>query len=163
MPNHLPRRASEPVASGPPDFAHICQTVTESIGQQNCLHLALKDGMFQRLRPQPQTFGGDNMSRTVSLSALFRRQQELRGSQSALPLKGRRILAITLATALLPFLETPWIQPSFNHSKIQFFQPLQNGELPDITKPFLSIENIPIKKCIGSQHTADSLPTYLHT
>ena len=84
------------------------------------------------------------MSRTVSLSALFKRQQELRGSSSALPLKGKRILAVTLATALLPFLETPWLQPSFNHSKIQFFQPLQDGELPDITKPFLAMEHIPI-------------------
>jgi hypothetical protein len=84
------------------------------------------------------------MSRTVSLSALFKRQQELRGSSSALPLKGKRILAVTLATALLPFLETPWLQPSFNHSKIQFFEPLQGGELPDITKPFLAMEHIPI-------------------
>ena len=78
------------------------------------------------------------------MSALFKRQQELRGSSSALPLKGKRILAVTLATALLPFLETPWLQPSFNHSKIQFFQPLQDEELPDITKPFLAMENIPI-------------------
>lgn len=84
------------------------------------------------------------MSRTVSLSALFKRQQELRGSSSALPLKGKRILAVTLATALLPFSETPWLQPSFNHSKIQFFQPLQDEELPDITKPFLAMEHIPI-------------------
>lgn len=83
------------------------------------------------------------MSRTVSLSALFNRQQELRGSSSALPLKGKRILAVTLATALLPFLETPWLQPSFDHSKIRFFQPLQDGELPDITKPFLAMEHIP--------------------
>ena len=84
------------------------------------------------------------MSRTVSLSALFKRQQELCGSSSVLPLKGKRILAVTLATALLPFLETPWLQPSFNHSKIQFFQPLQDGELPGITKPFLAMEHIPI-------------------
>lgn len=84
------------------------------------------------------------MSRTVSLAALFKRQQELRGSSSALPLKGKRILAATLATALLPFLETPWLQPSFNHSKIQFFEPLQGGGLPDITKPFLAMEHIPI-------------------
>jgi hypothetical protein len=84
------------------------------------------------------------MPRTVSLSALFKRQQELRGGLSVLPLKGRRILAVILATALLPFLETPWVQPSFNHSKIQFFQPLQDGELPNITKPFLAMEQVPI-------------------
>ena len=36
------------------------------------------------------------------------------------------------------------MQPSFNHSKIQFFQPLQDGELPNITKPFLAMEHIPI-------------------
>jgi hypothetical protein len=108
------------------------------------LHLALEDGTFQRLRPQPKTFGGDKMSQTVSLSALFKRQQELRGGSYALPLKGKRILAVTLATALLPFLETPWLQPSFNHSKIQFFQPLQDGELPDISKPFLALEHIPV-------------------
>lgn len=89
-------------------------------------------------------FGGDRMSGTVSLSDLFTRQQELRGSSSVLPLKGKRILAVTLAKALFPFLETPWLQPSFNHSKIRFFQPLQDGELPDITKPFLSMEHIPI-------------------
>jgi hypothetical protein len=84
------------------------------------------------------------MSRAVSLAALFKRQQELRGSSSALSLKGKRVLAITLASALLPFLETPWLQPSFNHSKILFFQPLEDGQLPDITKPFLAMEHIPI-------------------
>ncbi|KAF5861265.1 hypothetical protein ETB97_000457 [Aspergillus alliaceus] len=138
------RSTSEPLASGAPEFAHICQSIKESLGQANCLNFALEDGRFQRLRPQPKTFGGDQMSRTVSLSALFKRQQELRGSSSALPLKGKRILAVTLATALLPFLETPWLQPSFNHSKIQFYEPLQGGELPDITKPFLAMEHIPI-------------------
>ena len=84
------------------------------------------------------------MARTVSLAALFKRQQELRGGAYALPLKGKRILAVTLATALLPFLETPWLQPSFNYSKIQFFQPLQDEKLPDITKPFLTMEHVPI-------------------
>jgi hypothetical protein len=84
------------------------------------------------------------MSRTVSLAALFKRQQELRGSSSALSLKGKRVLAVTLASALLPLLETPWLQPSFNHSKILFFQPLEDGQLPDITKPFLAMEHIPI-------------------
>jgi hypothetical protein len=79
----------------------------------------------------------------VSLSALFDRQQELRGGASVLPLKGKRILAVVLATALLPFLETPWVQPSFNHSSIQFFQPL-DGELPNITKPFLDMRQVPI-------------------
>lgn len=138
------RSASEPAISGTSEFAHICQSITESLGQRNCLHLALEGGIFQRLRPQPKTFGGEQMSRTVSLSALFKRQQELRGSSSALPLKGKRILAVILATALLPFLETPWLQPSFNHSNILFVEPLEDGELPDITKPFLAMEHIPI-------------------
>lgn len=137
------RSASEPVVSTTPEFVHLCQSITESLGQQNCLHLALEGGIFQRLRPQPKTFGGDQMSRTVSLSALFQRQQELRG-KSALPLKGKRILAVTLAAALLPFLETPWIQPSFNHSHILFVDPLEDGQLPDITKPFLAMEHVPI-------------------
>lgn len=140
----MARSASEPIISAAPEFAHICQSITESIGQRNCLHFALENGIFQRLRPQPKAFGGDRMSRTVSLSDLFKRQQELRGGASALPLKGKRILAVTLATALLPFLETPWLQPDFNHSKIQFFQPMQDGDLPDITKPFLAMEHIPI-------------------
>ncbi|PYH78220.1 subtilisin-like protein [Aspergillus uvarum CBS 121591] len=137
------KSTSEPLTCGASDFAHICQSITESLGQANCLNFALEDGRFQRLRPQPKTFGGDRTSGTVSLSALFKRQQELRGSSSALPFKGKRILAVTLATALLPFLETPWLQPSFNHSKILFFEPLQSGELPDITKPFLAMEHIP--------------------
>lgn len=126
-----------------PEFAHICQCITESLDQRNCLHL-LFDGLFKRLRPQRKTFGDSQMPRTVSLSALFKRQQELRGGSSVLPLKGKRILAVILATALLPFLETSWVQPSFNHSKIQFFQPLQDGELPNITKPFLAMEQIPM-------------------
>jgi hypothetical protein len=37
-----------------------------------------------------------------------------------------------------------WLQPSFNHSNILFFEPLQDGELPDITKPFLALEHVPI-------------------
>jgi hypothetical protein len=137
------RSTSDPSASGAPDFAHICQSITDSLGQANCLNFTLEDGRFERLHPQPKAFGSDRTSRTVSLSAFFKHQQELRGSLSVLPLKGKRILAVTLATALLPFLETPWLQPSFNHSKIQFFQPLQGGELPDITKPFLAMEHIP--------------------
>lgn len=130
--------------SSSPDFAHICQSITESLGQRNCLHFALEDGIFQRLRPQPKTFASDQLSRTVSLSALFNRQQELLHGESVLPLKGKRVLALTLASALLPFLETPWLQFSFNHSKIQFFEPRQDGELPNITKPFLALEHVPI-------------------
>lgn len=138
------RSTSYPSTSGAPGFAHICQSITDSLGQANCLNFTLEDGRFERLHPQPKTFGSDRMSRSVSLSAIFKHQQGLRGSLSVLPLKGKRILAVTLATALLPFLETPWLQPSFNHSKIQFFEPLQGGELPDITKPFLAMEHIPI-------------------
>ncbi|KAL7914162.1 hypothetical protein GGI35DRAFT_236740 [Trichoderma velutinum] len=161
--NNRMRSASEPAISSTPDFVHICQSITESLGQQNCLHLALEGGVFQRLRPQPKTFGGDQMSRTVSLSALFKRQQELRG-KSALPFKGKRILAVTLAAALLPFLETPWIQPSFNHSNILFFDPLQDGELPDITKPFLTMEHIPIISSgkTGNGVSSDSSKHMIH-
>jgi hypothetical protein len=78
------------------------------------------------------------------LSAFFNRQQELLRGESVLPLKGKRVLAVTLASALLPFLETPWLHFSFNHSKIQFFEPQQDGGLPDITKPFLALEHVPI-------------------
>ncbi|KAI0891909.1 hypothetical protein F4806DRAFT_506252 [Annulohypoxylon nitens] len=162
--NNGVRRASEPIKSDEPDFSTICQIITESLGQRTCLNLLLEDGTFQRLRPQPKTFGGDQMSRTVSLSALFKRQQELRGSSSALPLKGKRILAVILATALLPFLETPWIQPSFNHSNILFFDPLQDGELPDITKPFLTMEHIPIVSAgkMSSRVSPDSSKHMVH-
>ncbi|PMD47898.1 subtilisin-like protein [Hyaloscypha variabilis F] len=149
------RRSSEPIISNPSDFAHICQSITESLGQRNCLHFALEDGIFQRLRPQPKTFGSDRMSRTVSLSALFNRQQELLRGESVLPLKGKRVLAVTLASALLPFLETPWLQFSFNHSMIQFFEPRQDGELPDITKPFLALEHVPTISA-RSKDTGDS-------
>ncbi|OBT76497.1 hypothetical protein VF21_03946 [Pseudogymnoascus sp. 05NY08] len=142
--NDMAISTSNLAASVLPEFAHICQCITESLDQRNCLHLLFEDGLFKRLRPQPKTFDDSQMPRTVSLSALFRRQQELRGGSSVLPLKGKRILAVILATALLPFLETPWVQPSFNHSKIQFFQPLHDGELPNITKPFLAMEQVPI-------------------
>ena len=80
----------------------------------------------------------------VSLADIFKRQQELHGGSFVLPHKGKRILAVTLATALLPFLETPWVQPSFNHSNIYFVHPIQDGELPNITKPFLALEQAPI-------------------
>ncbi|KAL7954357.1 hypothetical protein V8C34DRAFT_317377 [Trichoderma compactum] len=165
--NNRMRSASEPAVSTTTDFVHICQSITESLGQQNCLHLALEGGIFQRLRPQPKTFGGDQMSRTVSLSALFKRQQELRGkstSSPSLPFKGKRILAVTLAAALLPFLETPWIQPSFNHSNILFFDPLEDGELPDITKPFLTMEHIPIISAgrAGNGVSSDSSKHMIH-
>ncbi|KAL2863360.1 peptidase S8/S53 domain-containing protein [Aspergillus lucknowensis] len=153
--NSTLRRSSEPMTSSPPDFAHICQSVTESLDQRNCLHFALENGIFQRLRPQPKTFGSDRMSQTISLSALFNRQQELLRGESVLPLKGKRVLAVTLASALLPFLETPWLQFFFNHSKIQFFEPRQGGELPNITKPFLTLEHVPIISA-RSTNTGDS-------
>ncbi|KAG9253124.1 uncharacterized protein F5Z01DRAFT_689257 [Emericellopsis atlantica] len=143
--NSTSRHSSEPMCTmrSPPDLAHICQSITESLGQRTCLHFVLEHGTFQRLRPQPRTFGSDRMSRTVSLSALFSRQQELLRGESVLPLKGKRILAVTLASALLPFLETPWLEFSFNHFMIQFFEPRQDGELPNITKPFLVLEHVP--------------------
>jgi hypothetical protein len=125
------------------EFAHICQSITESLDQRTCLSLVFENGLFKRLRPQPKTFGDSPTPWTVSLSTLFNRQQELVGGASVLPLKGKRILAVVLATALLPFLETPWVQPSFSHSSIQFFQPL-DGELPNITKPFLDMRQVPI-------------------
>ncbi|KAJ5776453.1 uncharacterized protein N7511_001464 [Penicillium nucicola] len=155
------RRFSEPILSSPPDFAHICQSITESLGQRNCLHFTLEDGLFQKLRPQPKTFGSDRVSQTVSLSAFFNRQQELLRGESVLPLKGKRILAVTLASALLPFLETPWLQFSFNHSKIQFFEPRQDGELPNITKPFLALEHVPIISARGTD-TRDSSGAMKH-
>jgi hypothetical protein len=72
---------------------------------------------------------------------LFEHQKQLR--ESVLPLQGKRILAVILATALLPFLETPWLQPTFNYSQIRFLHP-RRGELPSITKPFLDIKQAPI-------------------
>lgn len=111
---------------------------------RNCMHLLYEEGTFKKLRPKPKNFGDCRMPQAVSLSAFFQRQQELGGGLSVLPLKGKRILALTLATALLPFLETPWVQPSFTHSNIQFFQPLQDGHLPSITKPFLNMEHVPL-------------------
>ncbi len=111
---------------------------------RNCLHLLYEEGTFKKLRPKPKNFGDYRIPQAVSLSAFFQRQQELSGGLSVLPLKGKRILALTLATALLPFLETPWVQPSFSHSNIQFFQPLQDGHLPSITKPFLDMEHVPL-------------------
>ncbi|KAK2689589.1 hypothetical protein QWA68_011989 [Fusarium oxysporum] len=126
------------------DFVHICQTIKESLDQQTCLHLKFENGMFRRLRPQPKAFGDSHHPQMVSLSALFKRQQELTGGTSVLPHMGKRILAVVLATALLPFLETPWVQPTFNHSNIQFFQPLGEDSLPDITKPFLDMKRVPI-------------------
>ncbi|EWG53143.1 hypothetical protein FVEG_17063 [Fusarium verticillioides 7600] len=135
---------SEITSSELSDFVHICQTITESIDQQTCLHLKFENGMFKRLRPQPKVFGDPHHPQMVSLSALFKRQQELTGGTSVLPHRGKRILAVVLATALLPFLETPWVQPTFNHSNIQFFQPLEEDRLPDITKPFLDMKRVPV-------------------
>jgi len=125
------------------EFVHICQSITESLDQRLCLSLLFENGLFKRLRPQPKTFDDSPTPRTISLSTLFERQQGLVGGASVLPLKGKRILAVVLATALLPFLETPWVQPSFTHSSIQFFQPL-DGELPNITKPFLDMRQVPV-------------------
>ncbi|KAJ5692825.1 hypothetical protein N7462_002248 [Penicillium macrosclerotiorum] len=135
------------------------------------LHQALRthwtsfeDGQFQRLRPQPKTYDDSQKPMMVSLSALFKRQQELHGGSSVLPLKGKRILAVILATALLPLLETPWVQPSFDHSKIQFFQPLHDGELPDITKPFLSMVKAPVisARTAGSETSQNETASYKH-
>ncbi|KAL2205461.1 hypothetical protein CC79DRAFT_1276231 [Sarocladium strictum] len=162
--NSLFRRSSDSVLSSPPALAHhiLCNSITESIGQRNCLHFALEDGVFQRLRPQQKTFGSERVSSTVSLSALFQHQQELPGGKSVLPFKGKAVLATTLASALLPFLETPWLQFSFNHSKIQFFEPRQNGELPDITKPFLALEHVPVMPTRSTTDTGDAMKHVFH-
>jgi hypothetical protein len=85
------------------------------------------------------------MPRTISLSDLFDHQQNLTQNQSVLSQKGKRVLAVVLASALLPFLETPWLQLSFNSSMIQFVEPWKDGQLPDITRPFLALKHVPIK------------------
>ena len=111
----------EVAPSALPEWAHICQCITDSSYQRNRLHLLFEQGFFKRLRPQPKDFGDSQISRTVSLSALFERQQQLPGGLPVLPLKGKRILAVVLAVSLLPFLETPWVRPSFNHYKTERF------------------------------------------
>ena len=126
------------------ESTHICQSISESLDHHNCLHLLYEDRSFKRLRPQPKTLDDAEKPGLISLADIFQRQQELHGGLFVLPHKGKRILAVTLATALLPFLETPWVQPSFNHSNIHFIQPIQHGELPNITKPFLAVEQAPI-------------------
>lgn len=126
------------------ESTHICQSISESLDHHNCLNLLYEDRSFKRLRPQPKTLDDAEKPGMVSLADIFHRQQQLHGGLFVLPHKGKRILAVTLATALLPFLETPWVQPSFNHSNIHFIQPIQQGELPDITKPFLALEKAPI-------------------
>ena len=92
---------------------------------------------------------------------MFQYQQELSGGRSVLPFKGRAVLAATLASALLPFLETPWLKSSFNHSKIQFFEPRQ-GELPDITKPFLALEHVPVVPAHSTTNTRDASKHIFH-
>lgn len=82
------------------------------------------------------------MSRIVTLSVLFNCQQELLYSKSVLLFKGKRVLAIILALALLPFLEILQLQFSFNYLIIQFFKLQQDRELPNITKPFLALEHV---------------------
>jgi hypothetical protein len=144
---------------------HICQSITESLDQRLCLSLLFENGLFKRLPPQPKTFGDSATPRTISLSTLFERQQEIVGGASVLPLKGKRVLAVVIATALLPFLETPWVQPSFTHSSIQFFQPL-NGELPNITKPFLDMRQAPVissnRPVFGNGQTEQANPYIIH-
>ncbi|KAL7936385.1 hypothetical protein V8C35DRAFT_320762 [Trichoderma chlorosporum] len=126
-----------------PELAHICHCVRESLDDGVRLHLTLEGGLFQRLPPQPKIFAGDQMPQTVSLSALFQVQQKLHGNSSVMTTKGKLVLALTLATALFPFLETPWLQPSFDHSNILFVEP-RPGELPDITRPFLALKRVSI-------------------
>ncbi|KAF5705677.1 intracellular serine protease [Fusarium mundagurra] len=127
------------------DFAIRARKQSMSLYQGLRTHwTCFENGMFKRLRPQPKVFGDPHHPQMVSLSALFKRQQELTGGTSVLPHRGKRILAVVLATALLPFLETPWVQPTFNHSNIQFFQPLEEDSLPDITKPFLDMKRVPV-------------------
>jgi len=92
------------------------------------------------------------MPRTLSLSDLFDHQQNLTQNQSVLSVKGKRVLAVVLASALLPFLETPWLQLSFTSSMIHFVGSEEVGKLPDITKPFLALKHIPI----NSPHSEDT-------
>ncbi|KAL8956567.1 MAG: hypothetical protein Q9193_005945 [Seirophora villosa] len=156
-----PRLASNKLA----ESTHICQSITESLDHRNCLHLLYEDRSFKRLRPQPKTFDDAEKPGMLSLADIFQRQQELHGGSFVLPYKGKRILAVTLATALLPFLETPWVQPSFNHSNIHFIQPIQHGELPDITKPFLTVEQAPIisaRKTSTGENQSESQKHMVH-
>lgn len=144
VPSGSIQSAIAPVANSGPKIFYVCPSIMKYMDHQSCLHLSLEGGIFQDLRPQPKAYGVNQTSEAVSLSVLFKLQEGLGGHAAILTSMGKRVLAVTLATALLPFLETPWIQPSFNHSNILLFKPLQDGQFPDITKPFLSTERTPI-------------------
>ena len=59
-------------------------------------------------------------------------------------LNGILLLTLSLAFSLLPFLDMSWLQFSFHLLLLLFFATRQDGVLPDITKPFLSLEHVPI-------------------
>jgi hypothetical protein len=122
---------------------NICQLVADSKRQKSCFRVLLDNGTFKRLPSSGKCFDDSRVPPSISLKALFDYQKSSGDRRCVIPLRGRRILAVILANALLPFFNTPWLDREWDHTQIHFFQPMQRRELPSIAKPFLATNGFP--------------------
>ncbi|KAF7591132.1 hypothetical protein BBP40_001906 [Aspergillus hancockii] len=106
----------------------ICELVEVARGHDICLQMLLDDQKLWQIRPQSKRL---NPGRNITLAAILRGSTELR-------LKEKRILAVTLAKAVLQLSEGPWLRTRCNPAQISFFETTQN--VINYERPYLSAQ-----------------------
>lgn len=141
-------------------IAAICQMISESLQYQSSFHLLLAEDEFQRQPPYPPVY---DYSRTaLSLRAAFERHRLVQNGEDVLTPKGRLILAVILANALLPFLGTPWLARRWDHKSIVFFYQSNDPKRPNITRPFLVADADWLEKAKKKKDELQKMPEYAH-
>jgi hypothetical protein len=99
--------------------------------------MRLENGKPCKLQVYNPIYDATRDPQTVSLGEALRRSQQMQLNQEVLTHKGRLILAVILANALLPFLGTSWLSKSWNRDSIIFFYHRDEGRQVNATQPFL--------------------------
>ncbi|KAE8395613.1 hypothetical protein BDV23DRAFT_145258 [Aspergillus alliaceus] len=110
------------------EVGSICEVVQIARGHGICLQMVLNDQKLWQIRPRSKRF---NPGRSVTLDSILHGSTQLR-------LRDKRVLAVTLAKAVLQLSEGPWLRRKWSPAQISFFETAQNAI--NFERPYLSAQ-----------------------
>ncbi|KAF7179372.1 hypothetical protein CNMCM7691_008305 [Aspergillus felis] len=110
------------------EVTSICEVVQIARGHGICLQMVLNDQKLWQIRPQSKRF---NHGRNITLESILHGSTQLR-------LRDKRVLAVTLAKAVLQLSEGPWLRKKWSPAQISFFETAQN--IINFERPYLSAQ-----------------------
>jgi hypothetical protein len=117
----------------------ICRAITKVV-QYGPIHLLLANGSFYAAEIPFYTpsYATSKQPQSISLhNAIDGRGLGPSRDRKSLTSKGKLILAVVVANALLPIFQTPWLKDLWDSTSILFFHSFDNTPQPLIAKPFL--------------------------